>query len=60
MQTRRDNRKTATATRGATISLDLTDGQEVLDRKLAEAIERIERVRSKAAIAVGSLLTQAQ
>lgn len=59
MRTTRDNRKPKAATDHASVSLDLTDGQE-LDRKLAEAIERIERLRSRAAIAVGSLLSHQQ
>jgi hypothetical protein len=36
--------------------LDLTEQRDVLDLKLLEAIERIERVRSKALVAVGSII----
>jgi hypothetical protein len=36
--------------------LDLTDQPDVLDLKLLEAIERIERVRSKALMAVGTMI----
>jgi len=60
METRRGNRKSGAATRTRSVSLDLTDGSEALDRKLAEAIERIERLRSKAAMAAGSILTLSQ
>ena len=54
MQTTGHNRKRDAATRARRVSLDLTDGD--FDRKLLEAMERIERLRSKATVAVGSLL----
>jgi hypothetical protein len=46
------------AARARTISLDITDRRDALDRRLAEAMERIERVRSKALAAVGTMLMQ--
>ena len=56
MQSRRQNRKSVDATRSRRTSLDLTEQRDVLDLKLLEAIERIERVRSKALVAVGSII----
>lgn len=56
MQSRRGSRKVRSATRGQRVSLDLTDKQDVLDLKLIEALEAIERVRSKAMLAVGSMI----
>lgn len=56
MQSRRNNRNTVDATRPRRTSLDLTEQDDVLDLKLIEAIERIERVRSKALVAVGSMI----
>jgi hypothetical protein len=56
MQFKRGNRKGEGATHASRPSLDLTGQQDVLDLKLLEAIERIERVRSKAMMAVGSMI----
>lgn len=56
MQSSRHNRKSIEAPRARRTSLDLTEKQDVLDLKLIEAIERIERVRSKALVAVGSMI----
>lgn len=56
MNARRGDKNTAAATRPRRASLDLTEQQDVLDLKLLEAIERIERVRSKALVAVGSMI----
>ncbi|MFA5889495.1 MAG: hypothetical protein WDA27_00850 [Actinomycetota bacterium] len=56
MQQTRGTRKRGSAIDHHRISLDVTDQQDVLDRKMREAIERIERVRSKALLAVGSML----
>lgn len=57
MQSRRDSRNTEGATRARRVSLDLTDSSsEALDRKVMEAIERIERLRSKTLVVVGAML----
>lgn len=56
MQSSRTRRDLTTETRGRKVSLDLTETQDVLDLKMLEALERIERVRSKALSAVGSML----
>lgn len=56
MQQTRGTRKCESAMDHRRISLDVTDQQDALDRKMREAIERIERVRSKALLAVGSML----
>ena len=56
MQSRRDGKALSGATRTRGISLDLTDQQDVLDLKMVEALERIERLHSKAISAVGSML----
>ena len=58
MQQRRGNRNATAATRPRRTSLDLTEQRDVLDLKLLEALERIERVRSKALVAVGSMMTE--
>lgn len=57
MQARTNKRNRTVATRSRKISLDLTDEpqSELLERKMIEAIERIERLRSKA-LYVGSML----
>lgn len=60
MQSRRESGDLTAATRGRRISLDLRDQQDVLDLKMTEAIERIERLRSKALSAVGSMLAESR
>lgn len=56
MQSKRQHRNHGGATHARRISLNVAERQDVLDLKLLEAMERIERVRSKAAIAVGSMI----
>lgn len=56
MKPTRDNEKRASATRAKRRSLDITDEREI-DLKLVEALERIERVRSKALAALGTMLS---
>jgi len=56
MQSSRSSRNHTAATRNRHVSLDLTEHSDVLDLKLLEAIQRIERVRSKALMAVGSMM----
>jgi hypothetical protein len=57
MQSRRVTQNQNTATRGRRVSLDLTDRQDVLDLKMAEVLERIERVQSMALQAAGTMLS---
>jgi hypothetical protein len=56
MQPREDNQKRSGATRPNQRSFQHTEAQEI-DLKLVEALERIERVRSKALAALGSMLS---
>lgn len=56
MQPRRGNQKRGAETAARRVSLDLTERQDALDRRLVEAMERIERIRSKALLAVGTML----
>lgn len=66
MQPRRENRKRDPETGVRRLSLDstdreildLTDQRDALDRKMSEAIERIERVRSMALLAVGRMMAE--
>lgn len=57
MRTRQQTQKQSTATRVRKVSLDTLDPQDHLDRKMLEAIARIERVRSMALAAVGTMLS---
>ncbi|MCA1830657.1 MAG: hypothetical protein LC663_03990 [Actinobacteria bacterium] len=61
MQSRPNKKNRTVATRSRRVSLDLTDEpqSELLERKMMEAIERIERLRSKA-LYVGSMLAAAE
>lgn len=59
MQRTRQSEKQEGRTRARSVSLDVTD-HDALDLKMLEAIERIERVRSKAMLAVGSMLAAHQ
>jgi hypothetical protein len=56
MQQTRGNRKQTGATRAQRISLDSVEQNDTLDLRMLEAMERIERLRSKALMAVGTLL----
>lgn len=58
MQPREDNQKRSGATRPKRISLEQVEAQEI-DLKLVEALARIERVRSKALAALGTMLSAA-
>lgn len=55
MQPRRENRNRHPETRRRTVSLDKQRDDEVIDLKLLEAIQRLERVQSKALNALGAL-----
>jgi hypothetical protein len=58
MQSSRDNRNRHRETRRRTVSLDQPkDNDSIIDLKLLEAIERLERVQSKALNALGSILS---
>ena len=56
MQETRASRKRDGATPVRRISLDKVETQDALDRKMLEAIERIERLQSRTLLAVGSIL----
>jgi len=57
MRSRQVKRNVKRGTDEQVVSLDLTDPKDdVIDLKLLEALERIERVRSKALSAVGSMI----
>jgi hypothetical protein len=56
MQSRRDIRNGRAETRRRTVSLDTPKDDDTIDLKLLEAIERLERVQSKALNALGSFL----
>lgn len=56
MQSSGGIRNRSGATRPRRTSLTRTDGADVIDLKLMEAIQRIERVRSKALMAVGTMI----
>lgn len=56
MQPRKDNQKRIVATTAMHDSLDETQHQEI-DLKMVEALQRIERVRSKALAALGTLIS---
>lgn len=58
MESRRTKGKSTGATQGRRVSLDLTDRSDTLDLMLMEAMERLERVRSKAVLAVGTMLAE--
>jgi hypothetical protein len=58
MQSSRNNRNRHPETRRRTVSLDQPkDNDSIIDLKLLEAIERLERVQSKALNALGSILS---
>jgi hypothetical protein len=61
MRSRRVKGNAKPGTDDQVVSLDLTDPKDdVIDLKLLEALERIERVRSKALNAVGSMIASAR
>ncbi|HVL90976.1 MAG TPA: hypothetical protein VM841_12155 [Actinomycetota bacterium] len=57
MQPRKDNQKRITATHAMHDSLDATEAHHEIDLKMVEALQRIERVRSKALAALGTLIS---
>lgn len=57
MQPRRENRNGQPETRLRTVSLEQADDKDCVDLKLLEAIERLERVQSKALDALGAMLS---
>jgi hypothetical protein len=57
MQSSRDIRNRQPETRRRTVSLDQPKDNDSIDLKLLEAIERLERVQSKALNALGSILS---
>ncbi len=58
MQSSGGIRNGSVATRPRRTSLNRKEGADVIDLKLIEAIERIERVRSKAMMAVGTMIAR--
>ena len=57
MRSRRDIRNGQAETRQRTVSLDTPKDDDSIDLKLLEAIERLERVQSKALNALGNILS---
>jgi hypothetical protein len=60
MQQTRAIRKQAGATRARRISLDSSEQTDTLDLRMLELMQRIERVSSKARLAVGTMLSAQQ
>lgn len=57
MQPRKDNRNRIAASHAPSESLNASEEHYEIDLKMVEALQRIERVRSKALAALGTLIS---